>query len=64
MEDQELIYCEECQYRFKSNRSPTGYSCEVWGFGDFACYVPPDGFCHKAKPKTYKIEKSNFERRN
>lgn len=49
METMEIIYCEDCTHRFKSRQSRTGYACEVWGHGDFACDVPLDGYCHKAK---------------
>lgn len=45
-----IIHCIECTHRFKDRRSPTGHSCEVWGYDDFACAVPLDGYCHKAKP--------------
>ena len=29
------------------------------GFEDFACDVPLDGYCYKAKPKKYKIREIN-----
>lgn len=48
---QNIIYCDECQHCFKNRRSKTGYSCEVWGHGDFASDTVLSGFCHKAKPK-------------
>lgn len=59
MEEMEIIHCEDCTHCFKSRRSHTGYSCEVWGFEDFACDVPLDGYCYKAKPKKYKIREIN-----
>ena len=46
-----LIHCSECEHCFKDRRSKTGYSCEVWGYDDFACAVPLDGYCFKAKPR-------------
>ena len=55
MEEIEIIHCEDCMHCFESRRSITGYSCEVWWNEDFSCDVPLDGYCHKAKPKTYKI---------
>ena len=54
--EQKIIYCKECDHRFKSHRSKTGYACEVWGYEDFACSVPPNGWCYKAKPATHSIE--------
>ena len=48
--NENIIYCSECDHRFKDIRSPTGYSCEVWSYDDFACSVPLSGYCHKAKP--------------
>ena len=33
MEEMEIIHCEDCTHCFKSRRSHTGYSCEVWGGG-------------------------------
>ena len=59
MDEMEIIHCEDCMHCFKSRRSNTGYLCEAWGFEDFACAVPIDGYCHKAKPKTYKIREIN-----
>lgn len=57
---QEIIaYCSECTHCFKNHRSKTGYSCAVWGHGDFASDTELSGFCHKAKPKTYKIRTFN-----
>lgn len=53
--EQTIIYCSECTHCFKSRRSPSGYACEVWGYEDFACPTIPNGFCHKAKAKTYPI---------
>lgn len=53
MTDQEnIIYCCECIHCFENRRSPTGYSCGVWGYDDFACSTEPFGFCHKAKAKS------------
>lgn len=49
--NQTIIYCNECKHCFENRRSGTGYSCEVWGYEDFACSVPLSGFCHKAKAK-------------
>lgn len=46
-----ITHCEDCTHCFKCSRSKTGYSCEVWGYDDFACDVPLDGYCHKVKPK-------------
>ena len=51
-----IIYCKDCDHRFKSNRSRTGHACEVWGYGDFADSVPLDGWCFKAKPITGPIK--------
>ena len=59
METTGIIHCENCGHRFKSRRSKTGYSCEVWGNDDFACDVPPDGFCHKAKHRKEKTYETN-----
>lgn len=55
METTGIIHCENCGHRFKSRRSKTGYACEVWGYDDFACDVPLDGYCHKAKPARVSI---------
>lgn len=52
--NENIIYCADCDHCFKCRRSKTGYSCEVWGHDDFACDVPLDGFCFKAKSKTNK----------
>lgn len=49
----EVILCINCEHCFKSRRSKTGYACEVWGHDDFACDVPPDGWCFKADSKVY-----------
>lgn len=46
-EQEQIIHCYECRHRFSDRRSPTGYSCEVWGYDDFACSVPLDGYCFK-----------------
>lgn len=46
-----IIHCGECEHCFKSIRSKTGYACEVWGYGDFACDTILTGYCHKVKPK-------------
>ena len=48
--NENIVYCSECTHCFKDRRSSTGYSCEVWGYDDFACSVPLNGYCHKAKP--------------
>lgn len=48
-----IIHCEDCRHCFESRRSKTGYKCEVWGYDDFADDTIPDGYCHKAKLKTY-----------
>lgn len=50
-----IIYCKDCDHCFKSHRSKTGYSCEVWGYDDFADSVPLDGWCFKAKPASKPI---------
>ena len=50
MEKENVIHCKDCEHCFKCRRSKTGYSCEVWGYDDFACSVPLDGYCHKVKP--------------
>lgn len=55
-DNETIIYCSECGHRFESRRSKTGYACEVWGYDDFACDVPLNGYCFKAKPK-YEINK-------
>ena len=47
--DQTIITCKECEHCFTSKRSKTGYGCEVWGYDDFACGVPLDGWCFKAE---------------
>jgi hypothetical protein len=57
-----ITICNDCTHCFKNRRSTTGYSCEVWGYGDFACDVPLDGYCFKANPKTNK--KSNNVKEN
>ena len=44
-----VTHCYECSHRFRNKSSKTGYSCEVWGYGDFASDTTLDGFCHKAK---------------
>lgn len=44
-----ITQCKDCAHCFKNHRSRTGYSCEVWGYDDFACDVPPDGYCFKSK---------------
>lgn len=41
--------CSDCSHCFKSKRSKTGYSCEVWGHDDFACDTILEGYCHKFK---------------
>ena len=63
METMDVVHCENCENCFRSRRSETGYACTVWGHGDFACAVPLDGFCHKAKAAIFpfineKLEKS------
>lgn len=59
--EHEIIHCEDCDHSFKCRRSKTGYSCEVWGYDDFACDVPLDGWCFKAKPKrTFAKTKEEF----
>jgi hypothetical protein len=49
MQKQDIIHCYECKNCLKNRRSKTGYSCAVWGHGDFADDTPVDGYCHKAK---------------
>lgn len=41
--------CSNCSHCFKSKRSKTGYSCEMWGRDDFACDTILEGYCHKFK---------------
>lgn len=53
--ENKIIYCKDCAHRFKSRRSKTGHSCEVWGYDDFANSVPLDGWCFKAKPASTPI---------
>ena len=56
-ETNNIILCKDCSHCFKCRRSKTGYSCEVWGYDDFACDVPLDGYCFKAKPNPPKHNK-------
>ena len=49
MQNTDIIYCYECKHCFKNKRSKTGYSCEMWGYDDFADDVSLDGYCYKAK---------------
>lgn len=48
MQNQDLIHCYECEHCFRNKRSKTGYSCQMWGHGEFADNTQLDGFCHKA----------------
>lgn len=52
MQKQANIHCYECTYCFRTHKSKTGYSCEMWGHDDFACDTQLDGFCHKSKTGT------------
>lgn len=44
-----IIYCKDCTHCFKSRRSKTGYSCEKWGYEEFADSVPLNGWCFQAE---------------
>lgn len=55
MDTKDVIRCWECGHCFKCRRSKTGYACAVWGHDDFACDVPLDGYCHKAKETRFPI---------
>lgn len=55
METKGIICCNYCGHCFKSRRSKTGYACEVWGYEDFACDVPLDGYCHKVKESKFPL---------
>lgn len=46
---EQIIRCRNCRHCFGSNRSETGYACEVWGYDDYADGTTLDGYCHKAK---------------
>lgn len=49
MQTTNINHCYECTHCFENRRSKTGYSCEMWGYDDFADDVTLDGFCHKFK---------------
>ena len=49
-ETKKIIYCRDCTHCFRSNRSKTGYACEMHGYDDFAEDTTLDAFCSKAKP--------------
>lgn len=51
MQNTNIILCKECTHCFRDRLSKNGYSCEVWGYDDFACSIPLDGYCFKAKRK-------------
>ena len=53
--DVTVITCNECQHCFEDRKSRTGYSCEVWGYDEFADAVPLDGWCFKAKQSSKPI---------
>lgn len=51
----DIIHCEDCMHCFPCASFETGFACEVWGYDDFACCIPSDGYCHKGEPKTKPI---------
>ena len=48
--EEQIIRCLKCRHCFRSERSKTGYACEMWGHDDFADDTTLNGHCHKAKP--------------
>ena len=51
MNMERIIHCAECIHCLTDRRSRTGYSCEMWGYLDFASPTELTGWCYKAKPK-------------
>ena len=60
--ESKIIRCKECIHCFKDQRSKTGYSCEMWGYDDFANPTILTGWCYKARHAKKEIRDDGSEK--
>ena len=62
--DERIIRCRDCGYAYQHDgkRFPRGrrykglWYCIAWGDGMQGEWTKPDGYCHKAKPRTRNVQ--------